>query len=184
MGVVHLGFERKAISHPLDGIGCLVPKCEPGFSLLGSLWSSSLFSGRAPEGEVLMMNYLGGTRQPELLALPDQALIERSLVDLHRLLGVRAKPRFAHVLRHPRALPQYLLGHQLFLQEMEKHLPLLPGIFLAGNYLQGVSVRACISQGEQTAQRIAHLLSSHAERPALATSMVQSPEISGKSGSS
>lgn len=159
MLVVHAGFARDAVEHPLDGIGCLVPKCEPGFELLGSLWTSTLFAQRAPEGEVLLMNYLGGTRHPELGALSDEAVTERALSNVQRLLGIRRSPLFTRVVRHAHALPQYHLGHQRFLQGVANQLALLPGIFLTGNYLHGVSVRACISQGEKTAQEMIHLLS-------------------------
>ncbi|MEO5363016.1 MAG: protoporphyrinogen oxidase [Magnetococcus sp. DMHC-8] len=159
MVIVHLGFARQDLVHPLDGIGCLVPRCEAGWELLGSLWSSTLFADRAPAGQVLLMNYLGGSRHPEAGEWTDQALIERSMADLRRMVGVRGTPSLARVIRHARALPGYQLGHPLFLRGLDEQLALLPGIFLAGNYLRGVSVRACISQGEQAAAQITHLLS-------------------------
>ncbi len=48
---VLLGYRRTDIRHPLDGFGFLVPEVERR-SLLGSLFSSTLFPGRAPEGFV------------------------------------------------------------------------------------------------------------------------------------
>ena len=60
LSVVHTGFSRSAIQHPLDGNGFLMPK-NCGLTSTGCLWMSSLFPGRAPEGKVLLSNYLGGT---------------------------------------------------------------------------------------------------------------------------
>ena len=44
---VVLGFRREAVKHPLDGFGVLVPEAE-GMNILGTIFSSSLFPGRAP----------------------------------------------------------------------------------------------------------------------------------------
>ena len=145
--------------HPLDGIGCLVPKRETGFDILGSLWPSTLFPQRAPEGQALFMNYLGGARNPGMVEQSDKELLARTQEDLERVVGVRGEPAFTKVIRHPRALPQYNIGHRLFKDDLQERLKQLPGVFLAGNYLQGVSVRACISEGGNTAGRIEALLS-------------------------
>src|SRR5690606_12369636 len=45
---VVLGFRREDVAHPLDGFGVLVPEAER-MSILGTIFSSSLFVGRAPE---------------------------------------------------------------------------------------------------------------------------------------
>ncbi|HLF15456.1 MAG TPA: protoporphyrinogen oxidase, partial [Bacteroidota bacterium] len=53
-----LGFRRELVGHPLDGFGVLIPEVEP-FAILGVLFSSSLFPGRAPEGFVTLTCFLG-----------------------------------------------------------------------------------------------------------------------------
>ena len=50
---VALGFKREQVAHTLDGFGFLVPEKEKRM-ILGSLFSSGLFPGRAPEGHVLL----------------------------------------------------------------------------------------------------------------------------------
>ena len=45
--VVGLGFSKAEAPGPLDGFGFLVPYRE-GVPVLGSLWTSSIFPGRAP----------------------------------------------------------------------------------------------------------------------------------------
>ncbi|MEN8198287.1 MAG: protoporphyrinogen oxidase, partial [Pseudomonadota bacterium] len=52
MAVIALGFPREAVHHDLNGFGMLVPTREKR-ELLGVLWTSSIFGGRAPDGQVL-----------------------------------------------------------------------------------------------------------------------------------
>ena len=51
----------------------LVPAAEK-LSVLGVLFNSTLFPGRAPAGQVLLTVFVGGARQPELAELADEAL--------------------------------------------------------------------------------------------------------------
>jgi len=153
MGVLTLGFRVQDIAHPLDGIGCLVPGRE-NRKLLGSLWNSSLFAHRAPEGRVLLTCYLGGMRNSEMLKHDDQRLTDLAMSDLGKMLGIKGEPEFVRLIRHERGLPQYHLGHQQRLATMNEQLSLLPGLYLTGNYIDGVSVRDRIARGKQLAERI------------------------------
>ncbi|MDH3973678.1 MAG: protoporphyrinogen oxidase [Deltaproteobacteria bacterium] len=154
MNIIYITFKREDVEHKLDGIGCLIPAREKGFSSLGSLWSSTLFPGRTKGDEVLFTSYLGGMRNKDLVDLPDEELIDRCLKDLRQLVGVKGFPSLTRVVRHKKALPQYNLGHQMFLKKLDEELALIPGLHVTGNYLQGVSVRACISQGKTVAETI------------------------------
>ncbi len=49
MNVVCFGYQKDRIRHDLNGFGYLIPKGE-GCSILGTLWDSSIFPNRAPEG--------------------------------------------------------------------------------------------------------------------------------------
>lgn len=60
-----LGYRREQVAHPLDGFGLLAPAVERR-SVLGVLFSSSIFAGRAPAGHVALTVLVGGARQPEL----------------------------------------------------------------------------------------------------------------------
>ena len=60
--------------------------------LLGCLFMSQLFPGRAPEGSELLQCMLGGVRWPEAVAQPDDALLAALHADLERALGYRGEP--------------------------------------------------------------------------------------------
>jgi len=164
MAVLTMGFNSTAIDHPLDGIGYLVPAVERK-QLLGSLWSSSLFAHRAPADKALITCYMGGMLNPDTLARTDEELVNSALNEMKPLLGVGEEPDFVRVIRHKQGLPQYHLGHQLRLQKIAGQLHLLPGLFLAGNYLDGVSVRDCIARGKKLADNVVQNLGGATDVP-------------------
>ena len=87
---VVLSFRREDVAHPLDGFGMLIPEKE-GFSILGALFSSSLFPNRAPAGEVTITCYIGGARQPLLALCTPEELVEIAVKDLGTILGLRGR---------------------------------------------------------------------------------------------
>ena len=153
VGLVHLGFPRDACSRLPDGAGCLVPKRE-GLPLLGSLWSSNVYPDRVPAGRVLLTNYVGGMRDPDILKWTDHELTRLVVDTLRDLVGLTREPELVRVVRHPRAIPQYLIGHPTRVAAIERLLAPLDGVYLTGNYLRGVSVRDCLTHGLRLAQTI------------------------------
>ena len=59
-----VGFKREHINHALDGFGLLVPESERR-TILGVLFPSSIFKGRAPQGEVLLTVFFGVEINPD-----------------------------------------------------------------------------------------------------------------------
>ncbi len=134
-----LGFRRKDVPHPLDGFGMLIKQSEKS-PLLGVLFSSSMFEGRAPKDHVTLTCMMGGSIHPEY-AENDDATV---LAELHRLLGISADPTFRHRSAWEHAIPQYGLDYQTSLDAMESAEKNNPGLHLAGNYRGGISVGDCI----------------------------------------
>lgn len=158
-GIIHppvdslvLGYRHDQISHPLDGFGMLVPEIEKR-SVLGILFSSTLFPGRAPEGHHALTVMIGGTRQPELTGLDTEELIKRIQPDLKELLGVSGKAVFQKHNTWERAIPQYNLGHETYLETISHCEEQYPGFFIGGQARDGISLPDCISAGEKLATR-------------------------------
>lgn len=148
VSVLSLAFERRAVAHALDGFGLLVPECEQR-TVLGILFPSSVFPGRAPSNEVMLTVFVGGERQPEY-AQPDTAALTASVLpELQTILGVSGKPTFIHHKHWPLAIPQYKLGYGAVLNEMERIEANFPGLELAGNYRTGISLSYCIEAAMQ-----------------------------------
>ncbi len=148
-----LGFRREDITHPLDGFGVLVPAVEKRV-ILGALFSSSVFAGRAPEGHVLLTSFLGGLRSPEFGAAETAEVLPKVLADLRQLLGVRGDPVFVHHQRWMQAIPQYELGHEHVISAAASVESALPGLYLTGQWRAGVALGDCIAQGQAAAARV------------------------------
>ncbi len=138
-----LGFPRQSIAHPLDGFGVLVPEKE-SMNILGCLFTSSIFPGRAPDNHVTLTVFIGGMRNPELVDLTEDQVSAIVLTDLNTLLGVRSAPVFSHFTRWSKAIPQYEIGFAEFLEVMDLIEQMNPGFYLAGNFRTGISLDACI----------------------------------------
>jgi oxygen-dependent protoporphyrinogen oxidase len=157
VAVLALGFHKDQVSHPLDGFGLLTPEVERR-RVLGVIFSSSIFPGRAPDGHVLMTAFVGGTRDPDFVQADPHTLTSRVLDDLRTLLGTQGEPTFRAVQIWPKAIPQYLLGYGRFKEIADDVERRNPSLVLAGTYRDGVSVGDALASGEAAALRIADLL--------------------------
>lgn len=168
LAVVALGFRTDDIKHPLDGLGVLAPKIEQR-SVLGILFSSTLFAGRAPDGHVLLTAYVGGARKPELAQLPREALTALVLEEARDLLGARGTPVFSSVRYWRHGLPQPGLGHERRVEALRAMEAEWPGLIVTGNYISGVSTAACIDTAHAAAARVVGLLRQKSAAAELAT---------------
>jgi oxygen-dependent protoporphyrinogen oxidase len=153
VAVVSAGYRREAIGRALDGFGLLVPRKE-GMHVLGCVWNSSLFPGRAPEGHVLLTSFAGGATDPELCAWSEDRVASTIQDEIARVLEIRDAPVTRHVKVYARALPQYNLGHQGVMTELEWACNATPGVFLVGNYLEGPSLGACVARSFRVADEV------------------------------
>jgi protoporphyrinogen/coproporphyrinogen III oxidase len=154
VAVVSLGYKQKDIGHSLEGFGFLAPRSS-GLRVLGSVWNSSLFPGRAPAGHVLLTSFLGGATNPGAAALSEKDLVDLVHREITPVLRIHAAPVFSHVQVYPRALPQYNVGHDERLIALERLRGELPGLFFAGNYLRGPAIGSCVELSIATAGALA-----------------------------
>ncbi len=150
---VFLGYKRNQVAHALDGFGLLIPELERR-SILGVLFSSTLFEGRAPAGYVALTVMIGGTRQPGLARMPMNDLVAAIEPDLQRLLRITGSPVFRRHAFWPRAIPQYNLGYPMHFETMAATQRAHPGFFLGGQARDGIALPACIAAGERLATQI------------------------------
>ncbi len=153
LSVVAAGFNESDLPAPLDGFGFLVPPAE-GLDVLGCLWTSSIFPGRAPDGSVLLRTMVGGAHRPELNDLDDDALVALVLDSLRATMGVTAEPTFQRICRYPRGIPQYTVGHSRRVAGIEAACRQMPGLYVAGNSYAGIAVNSCVKEAGPLAERV------------------------------
>lgn len=134
-----LGFRREDVTHRLNGFGVLIPEKE-NFDILGALFPSSIFPGRAPQGHVEMTVFIGGSRRPELADKSESEQTAMALRDLGVILGVNGTPVWTLRTYWPNAIPQYEVGYGRFKEILTNLEKRFPGLYFTGNYRGGISV--------------------------------------------
>jgi oxygen-dependent protoporphyrinogen oxidase len=157
LAVVHTGFRTMALGDQLTGFGYLVPR-EQGPRVLGTLWISQIFDGRAPDGAILLTSMIGGAHDPHAVDLDDEAMLAVVRDDINKAMSIMVRPYFSHIVRWPRGIPQYTLGHPERMQVIEDRLRDHPGLYVSGNSYRGISVNACVEEAPQVAEAVLEFL--------------------------
>jgi oxygen-dependent protoporphyrinogen oxidase len=79
----------------------------------------------------------------------DEDLLEWASRDLATVFGINVEPVDCHVQRWIDAMPQYGPGHQQVVADLRAGLP--PTLAVAGGYLDGIGVPACVAAGTRAA---------------------------------
>ena len=145
VAVVHVGVPRAGLGNVPPGFGFLVPRDE-GLRILGCIFSSHLFPGRAPEGHDLFTVFVGGDLDPAGAKLSDADLRSTVTGDLRRAFGKLPEPALFEVTRWARAIPQYWVGHKDRLARIDAALAPHRGLHLLGNWRGGIAMDACVRE--------------------------------------
>lgn len=153
VSVVCFGYKREKVLHSLQGFGFLIPHIE-GKKILGTLWDSSIFPNRAPEGYVLLRNMVGGAKSPELAMLDDNAILRTVFDELRPIVSLKSEPDMVRIYRWEKAIPQYVMGHGDRLKFIDESLKSYHGLYLTGNSYRGISMNDCIENVYKLADQI------------------------------
>jgi len=153
VAMVFTGFPLRQIRQQLDGFGYLVPSKESR-SILGTIWSSAIFPNRAPEGYAAFTTFVGGSRQPEMVELADDQLLDHVISDLRSIMNIQGDPSFTLIQRWEKAIPQYNLGYGEILKQLDLFEQNHKGLFFCSNYRGGIAVGDCLISAEKTAQKV------------------------------
>lgn len=154
LSMMVLGYKKEDIGHPLDGFGFLVPAVE-NRSVLGALFTSTLFKNRAPDGHHLLTVFAGGARQPEIAQLESDKLLRLVENDLKELIGLKGTPVFKEHIYWPNSIPQYEKGYDEIYSIINGLEKANPGLHLCGNFRNGISVPDCIKNGLKLGRELA-----------------------------
>ncbi len=161
IAIVASAYRRSDVAHSLAGFGFLVPKREH-HHILGCLFSSSMFDGRAPEGSVLLTSFAGGRRNPGIASASDAEIATSVRAELAARLGAHGAPLWQEVARWPQAIPQYDIGHLDRMRRIDAAEAAVPGLYFCANYRSGVAVGDRIKIGQSTAEQVAGFVAARA----------------------
>jgi protoporphyrinogen/coproporphyrinogen III oxidase len=144
----------------LNAFGGLIPSKEKR-NILGVLFPSSIFGGRAPAGGALLSVFMGGIKKPEIIEMDDAALTDMAKAELEDLLQInRSEMAFLDIFRYPHAIPQYDAASPQRLERIAKLEQQYPGLLLAGNIRNGIGISDRIGQAVDLAELIGNKIKS------------------------
>ncbi len=126
-------------------------------TFLSRKWPHPAFGSRA-----VLRCFVGAAGSEDVLHAPDADIVEAVCRHLAAALPLPERAAASAVIRWPRSMPQYDLGHLDRVAEIEALLP--PGIFVVGNAYRGVGVADTVRGAAETAERVTHLAAGISER--------------------
>jgi protoporphyrinogen/coproporphyrinogen III oxidase len=138
----------------LNAFGGLVPTIEKR-NILGALFTSSFFTGRAPKNGALISVFMGGTKRPEIFEMDDEELESNISRDLCKMLGMPIfRPDLFEIYRYKYAIPQYGLSSAQRFETINQIQQKYAGLILAGNIRDGIGMADRIKQARSIAEEL------------------------------
>jgi len=154
------------------GSGFIVPPAAtdsggPGpTAITASTWVSSKWPREEHAGRAVIRCYLGRFGDDETaLERPDRDLAAAAARDIESASPLGCEPEATKVVRWPRSMPQYEVGHLDRLARIDGALAPLPGLFLVGSAYRGVGVADCVRQAGEAAERVRAFLAAPESTP-------------------
>jgi protoporphyrinogen/coproporphyrinogen III oxidase len=157
---VTLGYREEQVGAPVDGHGFLVPSGEG--SIMACTWSSRKWSGRAPEGAILLRAFFPDL--PHLRRVDEETVLAMARADVEKILRTSGEPLLSRVLRTEGAMPRYTVGHLGRVAAAEAAVAEWPGLVVAGAAYRGVGLPDCVLQGRAAAAAVVRRLAGYAAR--------------------
>ena len=148
--VVATAYPSAAFKVIPKGFGFLVPRNQD-VSILGTLWTSSVFSNRAKDDTVLLRTMTGGALNSADALLDDSQITALVNDSLKKVMNINIAPEFIKIFRYKKAIAQYNTGHQEKLKKLSLLSNKYQGFYLTGSSYNGISINNCITASKQIA---------------------------------
>lgn len=150
IGVMGLSYDQSFCANVPKGFGYLIPSVNKS-SVLGVLFESNIFKGRAKEGTsyfrcMVDIKHLFGDEESvrkDVLALCQEELKTR--------FGIDSQPAQIFFKPWKKAIPKYNMDYLNLKEELLNEVQGMPGIYLRANYLGGISLNDCIKNSHDMA---------------------------------
>ena len=141
--------EGTASSLP-EGPGFVAPRGRA--PMTASTWVSSKWPDPAFGARAIVRCFVGADGDEDVLEAPDDDIVEACSRHLAALVDLPERPRAAGVVRWPRAMPQYEIGHRDRVRRIREGLP--RGVSVIGNAYDGVGIADTVRAANEAAERI------------------------------
>jgi oxygen-dependent protoporphyrinogen oxidase len=149
-GVVHLVYAEGTADALPEATGFVVPRGRAPMTaatFVSRKWPEEAFGTRA-----VLRCFVGAVGFEDVLDEPDEDIVEAVCRHLAAFLPLPERAEASSIVRWPRSMPQYEVGHLERVRAIETSLP--AGIFVTGNALHGVGVADAVRSAGETAERV------------------------------
>jgi oxygen-dependent protoporphyrinogen oxidase len=156
--VVLLVYPEGTGRHLPESSGFVAPRgalAVTAATLVSRKWPDDAFGDRA-----IVRGFVGAAGVEGAVEGTDDELVARVAAQLAEIFPLPPEPESAEVVRWPRAMPQYEVGHLDRVAGIEAGLP--PGMFVVGQAYRGAGIPDCVRQADEVADRVSAMLSHRA----------------------
>jgi len=153
--VTLLSYTHTALSSDqLPGNGFLVPRAD-GHVMKACTWATKKWSRQSTSGSIVLRCSAGRAGDERATQMSDNELLETIQRELGQALHIQERPLETLVVPWKRAFPQYNVGHQEKVKQVEMRLAEhAPGLILAGSAYHGIGLASCVKDGVFVAQHV------------------------------
>ena len=153
-GVALLVYPEGTADALPEATGFVVPRARAPMTactFLSRKWPEAAFGTRA-----VVRCFVGAVGFEDVLDAPDEDIVQAVCRHLAAVLPLPDRAAASAVVRWPRSMPQFEVGHLERVRELDASLP--PGIVVAGNAYLGLGVADAVRSAGEAAERVrAHL---------------------------
>jgi protoporphyrinogen/coproporphyrinogen III oxidase len=152
--LVALAYSTK-ISLP-ETFGFLVQHPQSGFhpALLAGTFSHIKYPHTTPSSGMLLRVFFGGPHIADVEKMDDSAIVHLAQQQVRHLFPEMPVADLTITQRWPNSLPQYELGHEDRVLQIESRVSSLPGLHLLGNSYRGVGLPDMVRRAREQARAV------------------------------
>jgi oxygen-dependent protoporphyrinogen oxidase len=150
-----LAYASDELDIPKGVGGFLVPRSESRLMTACSFGSAKWPHWSDADTTILRVS-AGRVNDGRAVELDDESLVDRLGAEVATALSMKAAPLAGRVSRWPGSFPQFEIGHLKRIERIEDELRrCLPAVAVAGSWLRGSGIPACIASGRRAAVTVA-----------------------------
>ena len=151
--IMTIAFDARDLAKIPQGFGFLVPRRERK-RIMACTFVGNKFPYREADNIILLRVFMGGPTGADAIEMSEGTLLEEVMGELNEILDITAKPQFTRLWRLPNSMPQYTVGHEARVAEIEEHLKAMPGLHVVGNAYYGIGIPNCVKMAREIAGSI------------------------------
>lgn len=154
VGFLLFSFPKGSLQNPPKGNGVLSVRRNNSY-IQSIVWLNKKWNHYKDKDEELLGIYFGRSNDGVMMSLSNKQIEEEILSDISSMLKISSPPNYKIIKRWPNAIPQFTLMHEEKRKNLFEFLcDKYPGLYLAGNGINGFGINNCISQANKISEEV------------------------------